>query len=139
MMQPIEKIAAWLFKVARNKITDSYRKKRPELLLDKPIFGHADDDEPMFLHDFLSGDMNSPDGDFDQALTWEAIENALGELPDEQREVFLMHELEGISFQEMSERTGVPVNTLLSRKRYAVLRLREQLQWLYDELMGNEE
>ena len=137
MMQPIEKIAAWLFRVARNKITDKYRKKKPELLLDKPIYQHGSDDEPMFLNDLLAGNMSSPNRDFDQALIWEAIEMALDELPEEQREVFVRHEMEGISFQEMVDETGVALNTLLSRKRYAVLHLRERLQWLYDEIMGS--
>lgn len=135
MMQPIEKMAAWLFRVARNKITDNYRKKRPVLLDDQFVYRGSDDDEQLYLQDLLKSSSQSPDSDFDKALIYEAIELALEELPDEQREVFVQHELEGKSFKEMAEETGLSQNTLLSRKRYAILALRNKLQFLYSELM----
>lgn len=135
LMQPIEKIAAWLFRVARNKITDSYRKKKPERLGDQMVVRGNDDDEHLFLEDLLKGTEQSPDSEFDQSLLWEAIEGALNELPPDQREVFLNHEIEGMSFQEMAVASGVSLNTLLSRKRYAVLSLRKRLRDIYDELM----
>jgi len=135
MMQPIEKMAAWLFRVARNKITDNYRKKKPVLLDDQFSYRGDDDGEPLYLQDLLKSSSKSPDSDFDRALIYDAIEMALDELPPEQREVFVKHELEGISFKEMSEETGLSQNTLLSRKRYAVMALRNKLQFLYSELM----
>lgn len=135
MMQPIEKMAAWLFRVARNKITDIYRKKKPVLLDDQFSYRGDDDGEPLYLQDLLKSSSKSPDSDFDRALIYDAIEMALDELPPEQREVFVKHELEGISFKEMSEETGLSQNTLLSRKRYAVMALRNKLQFLYSELM----
>lgn len=133
IMQPIEKMAAWLYRVARNKITDKYRKKKP-ILLDDQIVYHRDDDEPLFLQDLLQSNSESPDKDFDQSLIQVALEEALDELPAEQRDVFIKHELEGLSFREIADMTGEGLNTLLSRKRYAVLHLREKLHDLYEEL-----
>lgn len=135
MMQPIEKIAAWLFRVARNKIIDNYRKKKPVLLDDQFSFRGNDDGEQLYIQDLIKSSEKSPDTDFDRALIYDAIEMALEELPDEQRDVFVKHELEGKSFKEMSEETGLSQNTLLSRKRYAVMALRNKLQFLYSELM----
>ena len=135
LMQPIEKMAAWLYRVARNKITDSYRKKRPQLLDDQVIYA-GNDDEPLFLQDLLKSNSESADREFDQALIQEALEQALDELPKEQRDVFMKHELEGLSFREIATETGESVNTLLSRKRYAVIHLREKLQELYSELIS---
>lgn len=135
LMQPIEKMAAWLYKVARNKIIDNYRKKKPTRLGDQLVFRKSDESEHLYLQDLLQSSSQSPDSDFDQALIFEAIQLALSELPAEQREVFIQHELEGKSFKEMTEETGLSTNTLLSRKRYAVLALRNKLQFLYDELM----
>jgi len=137
MMQPIEKIAAWMYRVARNKITDQYRKKRPDLLEDQLKFRSQDDDDQLFLQDLIRSSTLSPDMEFDQALIWDAVEQALEELPAEQREVFIKHELEGITFNEMVETTGLSLNTLLSRKRYAILHLRERLQGLYDEIINS--
>lgn len=133
MMQPIEKMAAWLYRVARNKITDKYRKKKPDRLQDKVVY--RDDEDHLYLEDLLKSSAESPDKDFDQALIHQALEEALDELPSEQREVFIKHELEGLSFNEIAEESGVAVNTLLSRKRYAVLHLREKLRSLYEELV----
>jgi RNA polymerase sigma factor (sigma-70 family) len=134
VMQPIEKMAAWLFRVARNKITDKYRKKRPERLEDKMVF-QGEDDDRLFLQDLLKSGEESPDKEFDHALIQEALEEALDELPVEQRDVFIRHELEGQSFKEIAADTGETVNTLLSRKRYAVLHLREKLRSLYEDLI----
>jgi RNA polymerase sigma factor (sigma-70 family) len=134
LMQPIEKMAAWLYRVARNKITDKYRKKRPHLLEDQKVY-NGDDDEQLYLQDLLKSGSESPDRDFDQALIQAALEEALNELPFEQRDVFIKHELEGLSFKEIADQSGEPVNTLLSRKRYAVLHLREKLRMLYEELI----
>jgi RNA polymerase sigma factor (sigma-70 family) len=135
MMQPIEKMAAWLYRVARNKITDKYRKKRPHLLEDQQIFNNGED-EQLFIQDLLKSNSQSPDKNFDQALIQDALEEALDELPEEQRDVFIKHELEGLSFREIAEQTNESLNTLLSRKRYAVLHLREKLKNLYEELFN---
>ena len=135
MVQPIEKMAAWLYRVARNKITDKYRKKRPYLLEDQQIY-NSGDDEQLFIQDLLKSNSQSPDKDFDQALIQDALEQALDELPAEQRDVFIKHELEGMSFREIADQTGESLNTLLSRKRYAVLHLREKLRNLYVELFN---
>lgn len=127
--EPIEKLTAWLFRVARNKIIDWYRKKRPESL-------PRDEDhpgEPLNLEDILYDSSMSPDRLFARSVVWTELSDALEDLPEEQREVFVQHELEGRSFKEIASETGEPVNTLLSRKRYAVLALRERLQELYDE------
>ena len=135
MMKPIEKMAAWLYRVARNKITDKYRKKRPYLLEDQQIY-NSGDEEQLFIQDLLKSSSQSPDKNFDQALIQDALELALDELPEEQRDVFIKHELEGISFRDIAEQTGESLNTLLSRKRYAVLHLREKLRNLYEELFN---
>ena len=138
MMQPIEKVAAWLYRVARNKITDKYRKKRTFSLEDQQSFRGIDDGEQLYLQDLLRSNSESPDSKFDKTLIYNAIELALDELPTVQREVFIQHELEGKSFKQIAEDTGISINTLLSRKRYAILALRKNLQELYNELMeGN--
>ncbi len=130
----IERVTAWLFAVARNKITDRYRKKRPETFSQKQI---ATDDEGggLRLEDILPDVSGSPDGEMMRAMIWTGIEEALDELPKLQREVFVMHEFENQSFKEISAQTGVTINTLLSRKRYAILHLRKRLQALYDDLI----
>ncbi len=127
---PIEKLTAWLFTVARNKIIDWYRKRRPESLPSDP----GDLDSPLNLEEILFDPKQNPDRVYARSLVWSELSEALDELPDEQRDVFVMHELEGRSFKEIAELTGEPINTLLSRKRYAVLFLREQLQELYNEM-----
>jgi len=131
--EPIEQLTAWLFKVARNRIIDWYRKKRPE-----PLPAKFDDPgQPLNLEDVLYDPGQDPDSVYARSMVWTELADALDDLPDEQREVFVMHELEGLSFKEIVERTGEPMNTLLSRKRYAVLRLRDRLQELYDEIEQN--
>ena len=134
LMKPIEKMASWLFTVARNKITDSYRKKKPEALANLAVRGTNDDGEEFFLTDLLSNDSDNADGNLVRKTIMEAVQEALAELPKEQRDVFVWHELDDMSFNEIAEKTGVTINTLLSRKRYAVLHLRKKLEHLYKEL-----
>ena len=127
--EPIEKLTSWLFTVARNRIIDWYRKRKPE-----PLPAARDDDSaPLNLDEILYDSTQNPDTVYARSLVWTELADALDELPEEQRVVFVMHELEGKSFKEIAKITGEPVNTLLSRKRYAVLYLREKLQELYDE------
>lgn len=127
--EPIEKMTSWLFTVARNKIIDWYRKKRPDSL----PRSDTDPSMPLNLEDILYDPTQNPDQVYARSLVWTELADALDELPDEQKEVFVMHELKGKSFKEIAEQTGEPINTLLSRKRYAVLFLREKLQEMYDE------
>jgi len=129
LLMPIDHLTGWLFRVARNRITDLFRKKRPESLSEA-----VGEDESLTLEDLLPSRDARPDALYARSVLLEEIEDALDELPEEQREVFVGHEIEGRSFKEMSAETGVSVNTLLSRKRYAVLHLRERLQSIYDEL-----
>ncbi len=133
---PIEQVAAWLIKVAKNKIIDRYRKKKTLALEDQKFSSGNGDDEPLLISDLLKGNATAPDSAFDNNLLWNMIEEGLDELPQEQRDVFVWHELDGKNFLEISAETGVSVNTLLSRKRYAVLYLREKLRDLYDEMFN---
>lgn len=132
--EPIEKMTSWLFTVARNKIIDWYRKKRPEALPAQ----FDDESLPLNLEDILFDPTQDPDQVYARSLLWTELADALDELPKAQKEVFVMHELEGKSFKEIAEITGEPQNTLLSRKRYAVLFLREKLRELYDEFEFTE-
>ena len=135
MMTPVRQMASWLFTVARNKITDRYRKKKPDSLEDHFSVRAGDEGERLDIADFLPSRYHSPDTGMMQELIMNDVMQALSELPKEQREVFIMHELEDKTFQEIAEKTGENVNTLLSRKRYAVVYLRQRLQNLYNELM----
>ena len=132
LLVPIEHVTGWLFRVARNRITDLFRKKQPERL--KVTSVTSGDDELLRLEDLLPSSEAGPEALYTRQLMLEELEDAVNELPEEQRAVFIAHELEGRSFKDMAAVTGVSVNTLLSRKRYAVLRLRERLQNMYDEL-----
>jgi RNA polymerase sigma factor (sigma-70 family) len=123
LLVPIEHVTGWLFRVARNRIIDLFRARRPEV-----------SGERLELDDVLPSPDAGPEEEYARGVLLEALEQAIGELPPEQRGVFIAHELEGRSFKEISATTGVGVNTLLSRKRYAVLRLRERLRSAYDEL-----
>ena len=133
LLMPIEHVTGWLFRVARNRITDLFRKKRPESFSDTAV---ADEDgEVLQIEDLLPSPDAGPEALYVRNVLLDELELALDELPEEQRDVFVAHELEGRSFKEMAAETGVSVNTLLSRKRYAVLHLRERLQGIYDEFM----
>ncbi len=131
LLMPIEHVTGWLFRVARNRITDLFRKRKPEPL-ESPS-APDEDGERLRLGDLLPSPDAGPDAVYAHSLLLDEIEAALEELPEEQREVFLAHEVEGRSFKDMAAESGVSVNTLLSRKRYAVLHLRARLQRVYEE------
>jgi RNA polymerase sigma factor (sigma-70 family) len=133
LLQPVEQVSAWLFRVARNRITDLFRKKKPELLGDAIVV--ADDGGELQMEDWLPSADAGPDEAYARSVLLEALEEALDELPPAQREVFVAHEVMGQSFKEIADETGVSVNTLLSRKRYAVLYLRRRLQVIYDDFV----
>jgi RNA polymerase sigma factor (sigma-70 family) len=131
LLMPIEHVTGWLFRVARNRITDLFRKKKPEPFSNSAVEG--EDGELLRIEDLLPSPDAGPEALYFRNVLLDELELALDELPDEQREVFVAHELEGRSFKELSAASGVSVNTLLSRKRYAVLHLRERLQSIHDE------
>jgi len=128
--EPIEQVSAWLFRVARNRIIDRFRKKKEVALED---LGGGGEDEDCRLDLMLPSPDAGPEAAYTRAMLLEELQCALQDLPANQREVFIAHELDGISFKEMAAQTGVSINTLLARKRYAVLSLRQRLQALYDE------
>jgi RNA polymerase sigma factor (sigma-70 family) len=133
LLMPIEHVTGWLFRVARNRITDLFRKKKPVIFSDAAV--ESEDGELLQFEDLLPSPDAGPEALFFRNVLLEELELALDELPEEQRAVFVAHELEGSSFKDMAAETGVSVNTLLSRKRYAVLHLRERLQTIYDEFV----
>lgn len=135
MMKPVEQVGAWLFKVARNKITDRFRKKKPERL-DILSNGRDENDEPLLLADLLPSHSDSAETQMMNELLMEAVTDALEQLPKNQKEVFILHEIEGKSFNEIAEITDESINTLLSRKRYAVIFLREKLKNVYQEMIS---
>jgi RNA polymerase sigma factor (sigma-70 family) len=137
LLMPIEYVTGWLFRVARNQITDLFRKNRPETFSEAAV--EDEDGELVQIEDLLPSPDAGPDGLYIRNVLLEEMEHALDELPDEQREVFVAHEFEGRSFKELSEESGVSVNTLLSRKRYAVLHLRGRLQKIHDEFFAKNE
>ncbi len=134
LMKPVEQLTAWMFRVARNRITDLFRRRQREALRNEsaPV---TDDGEMLQLEDLLPSPDDGPDAAYARSVLLEELDAALDELPDEQREVFVAHELMGYSFKELAAQTGVSVNTLLSRKHYAVLFLRQRLQAIHDEFM----
>lgn len=134
--KPIENISSWVFTAVRNRIIDSYRKKRAETFSDMQTPGSSEDNLDSF-ETYLGDYYNTPDTDLLRKTIWEKVQNGLKELPAEQREVFVKNEFEGISFREMAEDTGVNINTLLARKRYAVLHLRKRLKDLYSSINEN--
>jgi RNA polymerase sigma factor (sigma-70 family) len=132
LLMPIDNITGWLFRVARNRITDLFRKKKPDNFSDMAV---ADEDEVSF-EELLPSPDGGPEAQYLRKALLNELASALDELPEDQRLVFVAHELEGQSFKEIAAATGVGVNTLLSRKRYAVERLRERLRNVYDEFMA---
>src|SRR5205807_444599 len=132
LMKPIERVSSWLFQVARNRIIDLFRRQKPGSLSD-PI-AVADDGEELLLQDLLLSQEAGPEAAYARGVLLEELEDALSELPEGQREVFMAHEVEGRSFKELAAETGISVNTLLARKHYAVLHLRRRLQAIHDEL-----
>jgi RNA polymerase sigma factor (sigma-70 family) len=135
MFMPIDHVTGWLFRVARNGIADFFRKKNPESFSD--IFMANPYEEFLQLDDMLPSPDEGPDALYTRNVLLDELENAIAELPEQERAVFIAHELQGRSFKEIAAQTGVNLNTLLSRKRYAVLHLRERLQDIYDEFMKN--
>lgn len=133
MMKPAEQAGAWLYRVARNRIVDFFRKKRPEAV------GGVETEEggeTLLLEELLAAPGDGPDAEYFRTVLFEELDAALDELPANQRDVFVAHELEGKSFQEMAEETGASVNTLLARKRYAVLHLRKRLRDIYEDFLS---
>ncbi len=135
--KPIENIASWVFTAVRNRIIDSYRKKRAETFSDMQLPGQAEDGMDTF-ENFITDLSASPESALMRKTIWEAVQDGLKELPKEQREVFEQNEFEGIPFRQIAEETGVNINTLLARKRYAVLHLRKKLTELYESVNSNE-
>lgn len=131
---PIEQLTSWLFTVTRNKITDKQRKKKPELLED--LYA-SNADEGFEWSDLFFDNKNNPESEYMRSLFWDALYTALNELPAPQRDAFVLNEIEGIPFKEIAEQTGDTINTLISRKRYAVLHLRERLGTLKNELLNH--
>jgi RNA polymerase sigma factor (sigma-70 family) len=136
MMKPVEQVTAWLFRVARNRITDLFRKKTREALRNEPV-KISEEGEELSLEEFLPSRDAGPDATYARSVLLDELDDALDELPIEQREVFVAHEWMGYSFKELSAQTGVSVNTLISRKHYAVMHLRERLQSIYDEFRND--
>ncbi|WP_020604638.1 RNA polymerase sigma factor [Spirosoma spitsbergense] len=130
-LEGIESISGWLFQVARNRITDTYRKKKEESFTDLTPDDEADG---FSIRDLLLADAETPDDQFFKDLFWEELMRALDELPDNQRTVFVQNELEEVTLQEIADQTGENLKTIISRKRYAVQHLRKRLKSLYDEL-----
>lgn len=133
LMKPIEQVGSWLYRVARNRIIDLFRKKRPVSLADIPF--DRDAEEGLRLEDLLPSPEAGPDALFARSVLLDELEAALQELPEEQRDVFVAHEMDGRSFKKIADETGLSINTLLSRKRYATLHLRRRLESIYDEFV----
>jgi RNA polymerase sigma factor (sigma-70 family) len=134
-IESMDRVTSWLFSVARNKIIDRYRRDaaRPQRA-DLGIQAGSEDDVPLTLQEILPDLGNTPEDAYLREMTWDAIMEALDELPEDQRTIFIQNEMEEKGFREISEETGVSINTLLSRKRYAIIALRKKLQQLYNEL-----
>lgn len=133
-IRSVSSLTSWLFTAARNRISDYFRKKKPEPFSRRSAAGADPDEGPLMLEEILPALTRDPEDEYTRGLIWETIEACLDRLPGAQREVFIMNEFEDMSFKEISEVTGEGVPTLLSRKRYAVKTLREQLKWLYEQL-----
>jgi len=131
LMKPVEQVNAWLFRVARNRITDLFRKRKPEVSTDRPVL--IADEEELHFKDLLPSPDAGPEAAYAREVLLDEIDAALDELPEQQRAVFVAHELEGRSFKDLAAETGLSLNTLLARKHYAVLRLRRRLLAIYEE------
>ncbi len=131
LMKPIQMVGAWLFQVAKNRITDRFRKKKTAAIADITL---ENEEGEISIEDFLPSPDAGPDAAFARSVLIEELEDALAELPEEQRAVFIAQEVEGRTFAELAAESGLSINTLLSRKRYAVLHLRERLRAVYEEL-----
>jgi RNA polymerase sigma factor (sigma-70 family) len=131
LMKPVEQVGAWLYRVARNRIIDRFRKRRPEG--SGEVHVNAGEEDPLRLEDLLPSPDAGPEALYARSVLLEELEAALDELPEEQREVFMAHEIDGRSFKQLAEETGLSINTLLSRKHYAVLHLRRRLRAIYEE------
>ena len=129
LMRPVEQVGAWLYRVARNRIVDRFRKRRPEAEL--PL--NAAEEDALRLEDLLPSPDAGPEAMYARSVLLEELDAALGELPEEQREVFIAHEMDGRSFKQLAAETGLSINTLLSRKHYAILHLRRRLEAIYEE------
>lgn len=134
LMRPIEQVSSWLFTVARNRITDRFRKKKSIAFRDQ-FRTTSEEHEDFTIEDFLPGNSDSPETEYTKQVIMDEMEEALAELPEEQRQAFMWHEMEGESFKSMAERTGLTVNTWISRKRYAVAHLRNRLGAIYHEFI----
>jgi RNA polymerase sigma factor (sigma-70 family) len=137
LMKPIEQVSAWMFRVARNRIIDLFRKRRPEASTNDSMSA-AEDDEDLLLEEMLPSPDAGPDAAYARGVLLDELDAALDELPEEQREVFVAHELEGRSFKELAQETGLNLNTLLARKHYAVLHLRKRLRAIHDEFLNEQ-
>ena len=133
LMKPIEQVGSWLYRVARNRISDLFRKRRPETFAEIPL--DRDADETLLLEDLLPSPDAGPDALYARSVLLDELDAALQELPEEQREIFVAHEMDGRSFKQLADESGLSINTLLSRKRYATLHLRRRLQAIYDEFV----
>jgi len=131
-VEAIEQVGSWLYRVARNRIVDTYRKQRPETLGD---YSYEDEDGELLFKDVLLADDGTPETAYLRELFWQQLMEALDELPENQRQVFIWNELEDETFQEIADRTGENIKTLISRKRYAVQHLRQRLAGLYQDLL----
>lgn len=133
-IESINQVSGWLFKVARNKVTDSFRKKKLELIED---FSYENEAGDLYLKDILLADFPSPEDENLRQIFWEQLFIALDELPEKQRFVFMQNEMEDRTFQEIAEETGENIKTLISRKRYAIQHLRSRLNFLYEEFLND--
>lgn len=133
LMKPIEQVGAWLYRVARNRIIDRFRKRRPEA--EAPL--NSSEEDAGLLEDLLPSPVAGPEAMYARSVLFDELEAALEELPEEQRSVFIAHEMDGRSFKQLSAETGLSVNTLLSRKHYAILHLRRRLEAIYEEYLSS--